>query len=329
MQKEALFYTKLEDSKVKCELCPVGCIIAPGKKGVCIGRKNVDGKLMAINYGQVVSVSMDPIEKKPLYHFYPGSDILSIGPNSCNLRCKNCQNWAISQQEMHTDFFSPEDMVDVASKNNSIGIAYTYTEPLVWYEYVLDTGNLVREKGMVNVLVTNGYINPGPLEKLLPLIDAMNIDLKSIEDDFYREVCKGKVSSVLKTIETVFNGGCHLEITNLVIPGLNDSEEQMIKLVDWVAKLSDKIPLHFSRYFPDYQMKAPPTPITTLSKAYKIGREKLKYVYVGNAFIYGASDTYCPSCGNTLIRRERYNTGTMGIADKRCKKCGSAVDIIT
>jgi len=328
MQKEASFYSKLEENKVKCELCPVGCVISPGNKGVCLGRKNTEGKLIAVNYGQAVSTAMDPIEKKPLYHFYPGSKIFSTGPNGCNLGCKNCQNWAISQEEVHTDFFSPEDMVNIALKNCSIGIAYTYTEPLIWYEYVLDTAELVREAGMVNVLVTNGYVNPQPLEALLPVVDAMNIDLKSMDEGFYKDVCKGKVSPVLNTIETVFRAGCHLEITNLVIPGLNDSEEQIRRLVDWVAKLSDRIPLHFSRYFPDYKMNAPPTPITALTKAYEMGREKLKYVYVGNAYIHGASDTYCPACANMLIRRERYLTQILGVENRKCKMCGSPVDII-
>lgn len=328
MQKEALFYTKLEQNKVKCELCPVGCVIASGKRGVCLGRKNVDGRLIAANYGQAVSIAIDPIEKKPLYHFYPGSDIFSTGPNGCNLRCRNCQNWAISQQQVHTDFLSAEDVVDIAARNDSIGIAYTYTEPLIWYEYLLDVAKLVREAGMVNVLVTNGYINPKPLEKLLPLINAMNVDLKAIEDRFYGDVCKGSVRPVLDTIQAVFKGGCHLEITNLIIPTLNDSEEAVKKLVDWIAGISDRIPLHFSRYFPDYQMNIPPTPITTLSKAYQIGKEKLKYVYVGNAHIDGASDTRCPNCGNILIQRERYTTQITGILDRKCRKCGSPVDVI-
>lgn len=328
MQREALFYSKLEENKIKCELCPVGCIISPGNKGVCIGRKNMEGKLVAVNYGQAVSTAMDPIEKKPLYHFYPGSKIFSTGPNGCNLKCRNCQNWAISQEEVYADFFSSEDMVNIALKNCSIGIAYTYTEPLIWYEYVFDTAKLVREAGMVNVLVTNGYVNPQPLENLLPLIDAMNIDLKSMDDNFYKEVCKGKVEPVLKTIQTVFEAGCHLEITNLVIPGLNDSEEQIRKLVDWIAQLGDKIPLHFSRYFPEYKMNTPPTSITTLTKAYEIGREKLKYVYVGNAYMHEASNTHCPACANLLIRRERYLTEVLGVENKKCKMCGSPIDII-
>ncbi len=328
MQKEALFYRKLDQNRVKCKLCPVGCVIAPGKNGVCFGRKNVDGRLIAENYGQAVSISMDPIEKKPLYHFHPGASILSTGPNGCNLRCKNCQNWSISQQQIHTDFLSSEDMVNIAVKNDSIGIAYTYTEPLIWYEYLLDTAKLVRQARMVNVLVTNGYINLKPLERVLPLVDAMNIDLKSMRDEFYQDVCKGKVEPVLKTIETVFKAGCHVEITNLMIPTLNDSEDDVRKLVGWIAGLSNRIPLHFSRYFPDHQMSIPPTPIAALSKAYHIGKEKLKYVYVGNACIDGASDTNCSNCGNILIRRERYTTGITGILDRKCRRCESPVDVI-
>jgi pyruvate formate lyase activating enzyme len=328
VKKEALFWEKREDGKIQCLLCPVGCVIAEGKIGVCRGRKNEGGILYAINYGRLVSVAIDPMEKKPLYHFHPGADILSTGPNGCNLSCQNCQNWNISQQESPTEFVSPEDLVKIAVKEKSIGIAYTYTEPLIWYEYVKDTARIAHEKKLVNVLVTNGYIHEEPLKQILPYIDAMNIDLKSMDEDFYKKTCKGRLPFVLRAIELSYQNKVHIEITNLLIPTLNDSEEQIQKLVDFVASLNDRIPLHFSRYFPAYKMDLPPTPLQSLQKAFLLGKRKLKYVYVGNAYIPNTSNTYCPSCNELLIRRDGYHTAVIGIADKKCKKCGVAVDVV-
>lgn len=303
-------------------------MIAEGKIGVCMGRKNEGGILYAINYGNLVSIAIDPIEKKPLYHFYPGASILSTGPNGCNLGCSNCQNWTISQQESPTEFVMPEELVEIALKEKSIGIAYTYTEPLIWYEYVRDTAKIAHEKNQVNVLVTNGYIHEEPLKQILPLIDAMNIDLKSMDEEFYRNTCKGKLSYILRAIELSYQNKVHIEITNLLIPTLNDSEEQIQKLVDFVAGLNDRIPLHFSRYFPAYKMNLPPTPLETLQRAFILGEKKLKYVYVGNANISNASNTLCPTCNEILIEREGYYTSVVGIAGKKCKKCGAGVDII-
>jgi pyruvate formate lyase activating enzyme len=328
MKKEALFWEKREDEKIQCLLCPVGCVIADGKVGVCMGRKNKDGTLYAVNYGRLVSSAIDPIEKKPLYHFYPGTQILSTGPNGCNMSCQNCQNWTISQEESPTQFVTPEELVKVALRENSAGIAYTYTEPLIWYEYVLDTAKIAKEKNLANVLVTNGYIHEEPLKKLLPYIHAMNIDLKSMDDDFYKRICKGQLAPVLRTIELSHQNKIHVEITNLIIPTLNDSDEQIQKLVDFVANLSDRIPLHFSRYFPTYKMDIPATPLETLQKAFLLGKRKLKYVYVGNAYIPNTSNTYCPECNELLVKRDGYSTSVVGIREKKCKKCGVAVDVV-
>jgi pyruvate formate lyase activating enzyme len=328
MQKEALYYEKLENKKVRCHLCPWECLLTEGKLGVCLGRKNLQGSLYAINYAKAVSITMDPIEKKPLYHFHPGADILSTGPNSCNLKCDHCQNWSISQIESPTELVTPENLVSLALKYNSLGIAYTYTEPLMWYEYVLDSAKLARSKNLVNVLVTNGYINPEPLLELLPLIDALNIDVKAMSQDFYKKVCKGKLDVVLKTVELSVEKKRHVELTYLIIPGLNDSEEELRKFVDWVAELNDLIPVHFSRYFPAYKSDFPPTPVETLRKAFKIARDKLKYVYVGNAYISGTSDTYCPECNKVLISRSGYSVDISGIEDKKCKNCQAPVDVI-
>jgi pyruvate formate lyase activating enzyme len=328
VKKEALFWEKREDGKIECLLCPVRCVIAEGKVGVCMGRKNEGGTLYATNYGQVVSISIDPVEKKPLYHFHPGTQILSTGPNGCNMSCQQCQNWRISQERSPTQFVSPEDLVNVTIRENSKGIAYTYTEPLIWYEYVMDTAKIAREKGLYNVLVTNGYINEEPLRELLPYIDAMNVDLKSMEDDFYKKICKGKLAPVLRTIELSHQSKVHIEITNLVIPTLNDSDEQIQKLVDFIAGLSDRIPLHFSRYFPCYKMDIPSTPLDTLQKAFLLAKRKLKYVFVGNAHLPNTSNTHCANCKNLLIRRDGYHTSVLGIENSKCKNCGTTVDVI-
>lgn len=328
MKKEALFWEKREGARIKCLLCPVGCLIADGKIGVCMGRKNEKGVLYAINYGRLVSLAIDPIEKKPLYHFHPGTNILSTGPNGCNMSCQNCQNWTISQEESPTEFVSPEDLIKIALREKSVGIAYTYTEPLIWYEYVLDTARIAKEKNLTNVLVTNGYINEKPLKELLPLIDALNVDLKSMDDDFYKKNCKGKLSFVLRTIELAYQHGCHLEVTNLIIPTMNDSDEQIQRLIDFVAGLSDRIPLHFSRYFPAHKMNISATPLQTLQKAFLLAKRKLKYIYIGNAHIPNTSNTYCPNCNNLLIQRDGYYTSIKGIIDKKCKNCGASVDLI-
>jgi pyruvate formate lyase activating enzyme len=277
----------------------------------------------------LVSLAIDPIEKKPLYHFHPGTQILSTGPNGCNMRCQCCQNWTISQEESPTDFVTPEDLVRVASRENSVGIAYTYTEPLIWYEYVLDTAKIARQNNLANVLVTNGYIHEEPLKQLLPHIDAMNVDLKSMDDDFYRKICKAKLPAVLRAIELAHQNKIHVEITNLLIPTLNDSEEQIQELVDFVAGLSDRIPVHFSRYFPCYQMDLPPTPMQSLQNAFLLAKRKLKYVFIGNAYIPNTSNTYCAECNNLLINRNGYHTAVVGIKEKKCVNCGTAVDVVT
>lgn len=328
MQKEALYYEKLENNKVRCHLCPQECILTEEKIGICRGKKNLQGMLYATNYAKAVSLALDPIEKKPLYHFYPGTEIFSTGPNSCNLRCDHCQNWTISQIESPTEVVTPENLVSLALKYRSVGIAYTYTEPLMWYEYILDTARLARKNNLVNVLVTNGYINPEPLLELLPLIDALNIDVKAMNPDFYKKVCKGKLEVVLKTVELSIGKNRHVEITYLIVSGLNDSEEELKRFVDWVADLNDRIPVHFSRYFPAYKSDLPATPVETLKKAFQIARERLKYIYVGNIYIPGTADTYCPECQKVLISRSGYSIDISGIEGKKCKKCGTSVDII-
>ncbi len=323
---EASYY-EAHDGKVKCLLCPNFCIIADGKKGTCRIRSDRGGKLYADSYGKVVSLAIDPIEKKPLYHFYPSKPILSTGPNGCNFRCGFCQNSDISQGDVFTRNVSPEDMAQLASKDGSIGIAYTYTEPFIWFEYIRDTGKLVRENGLVNVLVTNGYVNEEPLRELLPIVDAMNVDVKSMSPEFYSKVCGGKLEDVLRTVE-IASGYCHIEITNLIIQNYNDTDEDFEKLADWIYSVDPSIPLHFSRYFPRYKFTEPQTPVETLRRAFEIAKSKLKYVYLGNVTMEGASDTQCPVCGNILVERSSYSVRVRGIHNGKCSSCGSSVDFV-
>ena len=283
--KEALFYEKQKGKQIRCFLCPHYCQIKDGAKGFCGVRSNQDGQLFSLNYGRVSSLALDPIEKKPLYHYHPGEFILSIGTVGCNLSCLFCQNWNISKDvAAPTEAMTSQEIVEKAKQLRSFGIAYTYNEPFIWYEFVYETAQLARKAGLENVLVTNGYVTLDPLKKLLPLVDAMNIDLKSIRDDFYKKVCSGSVAEVLETIRLAVKS-CHVEVTNLIIPTLNDSDEDLEDLVEWIrANAGDEVVLHFSRYFPCYKMSLPPTPKETLMRAEGIAKKKLKHVYLGNVW---------------------------------------------
>jgi pyruvate formate lyase activating enzyme len=287
-------------------------------------RENRGGTLFAASYGYTVTTNLDPIEKKPLYHFMPGSTILSIGPNGCTLACDNCQNWHISQELARTEYVSPEELVSLASRGGSIGVAFTYTEPLLWFEYLKDALPLLRAAGLKSVLVTNGFLNEEPAREIAPLVDAFNVDLKGIRDEFYKEHCGGSVEPVKRFIE-IASSVSHVEVTNLVIPGLNDATEDFEALVDWLAGVSVDIPLHFSRFFPQYRMNdRPPTPKETLERAFAIAREKLRYVYVGNIMIDGTEDTRCATCGGVVVRRAGYGAEVLG-PEGKCPKCGTQV----
>ncbi len=322
MIKPAAYFEKLNGGRVVCRLCPAECQLAEGQRGICRSRFNQNGELVTDNYGELVTLAVDPIEKKPLYHFYPGSQILSTGPNCCNLGCLHCQNWTISQEKTRTVYFPPERLVEAARGHQSIGVAYTYTEPLVWFEYIMDTAPLLRQAGLKVVLVTNGYINPAPLEELLPHVDAMNIDLKAMRPEFYSKICKGKLAPVLDNIRRVADSPVHLEITNLIIPGENDSEQDLLALIDFVASLSDMIPVHFSAYRPDYKLDNEPTPPKTLLHARELAIKKLKYVYLGNVLLPEGTDTVCPQCGALLVSRNGYRTSVVGLRGHHCARCG-------
>ncbi|MEO0079552.1 MAG: AmmeMemoRadiSam system radical SAM enzyme [candidate division WOR-3 bacterium] len=321
-------YAQTEEKGIRCLLCPNYCLIAPGKLGRCLGRKNIDGRLYATNYGEVVSLAVDPVEKKPLYHFYPGSEIFSVCSYGCNLLCPFCQNSDISQQIAPSRYMAPDELVRLVQQEGLSAISWTYTEPLVWFEYLLDTGKLMHETGIKNVLVTNGMVNPEPLAELLPLVDAMNIDLKSIRPEFYRDYVRGDLKTVLATIRAA-RQTCHVELTTLLVPGRNDSVPELEELVDFVASLGRGTVLHFSRYFPRHKATEPPTPVERLIRAAEIGRKKLDYVYLGNVDA-GARfrDTFCPGCGTRLVDRSRYYGRLENLRDGQCAKCGRKADLV-
>ncbi len=327
---EALFYSREKEKRVKCGICPNNCLINDGSRGLCKGRLNEEGILYAENYGKVVTASIDPIEKKPLYHYYPSEYILSISTYGCSFSCQFCQNSELSQNIINTGYTEPDDIIGLALRKRSFGIAYTYSEPLVWYEYVLDCAKLARKNGLKNVLVSNGYINPEPLEQLIEYIDAVNIDIKSYSDDFYRKYCGGRLEPVLNSARSFYAKNVHIEITNLIIPTLNDSAQELKKLVDFIHdELGSDVPLHFSRYFPNYRMDIDPTPSSKLKEAYKIAKYKLDYVYLGNLHSGEKySNTYCPSCGELLINRAFYSARKVGLSDAKCSKCGAKINVI-
>jgi len=329
--KEALYWEGKENKKVQCLLCPHNCVISEGKNGICRVRKNENSKLYSLTYNEFTSVAMDPIEKKPLYHFYPGSEILSFGTVGCNLRCQFCQNWEISQQDfgtLSTRTITADDAVRLAKTSNSVGIAYTYNEPLINYEWLFETAQLAQKYNLKNVLVTNGYLNEEPLENLLPYIDAANIDVKSFRNEFYRKICGGSLDAVLRTVEIMVKRGKHVEVTNLLIPTLNDTIEEIEDLTDWVCGVDKEIPLHFSRYFPCYKMEIPATPLAILEKARKIALKKLKYIYLGNVWEIEYNSTYCPNCQTVLIERRGYQTKILDLQGENCVKCGEKINIV-
>jgi len=328
--KEAMYWEGLGGGRVECKLCPHNCRIADGKRGLCLVRKNQGGTLYTIIYGRVTSVAMDPIEKKPLYHFYPGRAILSLGTMGCNFACKFCQNYTIAQMEAPTRPLSPEEAVRAARERDSIGIAYTYNEPIIWYEYVLDTAKLAHENGLKNVLVTNGYIRQEPLDNLLPHIDALNIDIKSMRPDFYTDICRGSMDPVLETCKTVAGAHPLVEITNLVIPGYNDTDEDFEKLARWVAEnMGRHTPAHISAYFPCYKLQAEPTPLATLERAFEVFAKHLDHVYLGNVAAHDGSNTTCSSCGAVLIERKGYTTEILNLTGSgKCTECGADNNIV-
>lgn len=324
---EGLFYRKEANDRVQCMLCPKFCNLAPEQKGFCRIRTNENGKLYTLNYGKISSYGLDPIEKKPLYHFMPGSKIFSLGTYGCNLGCGFCQNWSIAHGDPQTLDLSAEGTVDwVLQKGgeDNIGIAYTYSEPLMWYEFVLETAKIAKKRGLKNVLVTNGFINEEPLKELLPYINALNIDVKGFTLDYYHKICKGDLEPVLRSVELAAKK-CHVEITTLLVTGLNDSQQEIKDLGNWLKGVNKNIPLHLTRYFPNYKLDIKATPMETMLKAWQIAKEELDYVYLGNVIIPEANNTVCPNCGEILIKRDRYTTEILGLEEEKCKYCRNKV----
>jgi pyruvate formate lyase activating enzyme len=326
---KARYWERKDEDTVRCGLCPHRCLIREGETGKCGVRRMKEGELFAEGYGLISSANMDPIEKKPLYHFHPGSQIFSIGGWGCNFSCVFCQNWQISQQFAGEDrAVSPEKIISQAKLREAIGIAYTYNEPLTGIEFVFDCAKLARREGLYNVLVSNGYVCEVPAGELLPFIDAANIDIKSMDEEFYVRHCGGRLGPVLDFCRQAVRSGCHVEITNLIIPGLNDSESGLAALAEWVSlNLGELTPLHLSGYHPQYKMNLRSTSVAQLEKAHSICSKYLRYVYIGNVMSRTGQNTYCPACGTLLVERCMYDVRIDGVRAGACQKCGRKTDI--
>ncbi len=326
--KEALFW-HAEGARVRCELCPHDCLIPDQGVGRCRVRQNEGGVLYSLNYGKVTSVALDPIEKKPLYHFHPGKPILSLGSFGCNFACKFCQNWPLVEGKAPADDIKATDVPALAKRARSFGVAYTYNEPTIWYEFVLESARLCKTVGLKNVLVTNGFINAQPLDELLPYIDALNIDIKTMRQTFHDKLTGGSSEPVFETCRRA-KARAHVEVTNLIIPGYNDTVEDFEDLGSWVAEnLGRETPLHVSAYFPRHKLSAPPTSLSTISTARQVLTRYLDYVYMGNVPSGEGSDTVCPQCGNLLVERVNYHSRIVGLEGTRCARCQTGAHIIT
>jgi pyruvate formate lyase activating enzyme len=333
MKKEAILYEKV-DGALKCHICNRGCVVSPGNTGFCGMRQNENSTMYSLNYAAASSVAVDPIEKKPLFHFYPGSLSFSMGSVGCNFRCPYCQNWSIAQAELKevgTNDILPEMAIKLAIENHCQSISWTYNEPTMWFEYTLDSAKLAHQNDLKTVYVTNGYMSPESLDLIAPYLDAANVDLKGMSNMFYQELCQARLDPVLENIKTMHDKGIHLEITNLVIPGYNDSDDDLKALVEFLADVGVEIPLHFTRFYPHYQMnQVPPTPVETLEKAQKMAwKAGLKYVYVGNVPGSNGENTICPECGELLIKRNGYSIENNNLKkDNKCPECASNIDIV-
>jgi len=329
--KKAMFYKKLSKQRVHCLLCPRNCIVTKGNRGFCRVRENRNGDYYTLVHSNPCAVSIDPIEKKPLFHFLPGTGALSIATAGCNFTCKNCQNFDISQaspDETVNYEVSPEKLVELALKYDVPTIAYTYTEPTIFFEYMLETAKIAKKNGVLNIYHSNGFINREPLLELTPYLDGANIDLKGYSDEFYQDITGGSLKPVLETLITLKKQGVWLEITNLVIPTKNDSSSMIKELCQWVKnELDNDTPIHFSRFSPRYKMlNVPPTPISTLKKAAETARDLgHHYVYIGNVPGIEEENTYCPYCGKILIGRKGYNITDINLKGNKCKFCRTKI----
>ena len=331
-KREPILWERAENNFVRCNICHNRCLIPPGAVSRCFSRRNVDGKMELNSYGIISSIAADPIEKKPLYHFHPGTKVLSVGGWGCNFRCKHCQNWQISQPErekIKNNYLSPENLVELISKNNCQGLSWTYNEPAIWLEYTLDSAKLAKEHGFYTAYVTNGFITPEALDMLAPYLDAFRVDLKSFDDEFYREVCGVKsAAGVYESTLHAHKLGMHIEAVTNIIPTHNDSDENLKNIADWMVKnLGADTPWHVTRFYPCFKLSnLPPTPIETLDRAVEIGRAQgLNFVYKGN--VREETDTVCPDCGKVAISRMGYSVNTDFTPDGKCSMCGRDLNI--
>ncbi|MDD5557819.1 MAG: AmmeMemoRadiSam system radical SAM enzyme [bacterium] len=329
--REAMHYGVMDGGAVACRLCPRGCVVAEGMRGHCGVRENRGGRLRTLVFGRACTAHNDPIEKKPLFHFLPGTTSFSIATAGCNIECKFCQNWQISQarpEEVSALDMPPDKVVDAAVRAGSASIAYTYTEPVIFYEYMLETAKAGKARGMRSVMITNGFIQREPMRALIPELAAVKVDLKAFTDTFYREVCDGRLQPVLDTLLLLKRAGIWHEIVVLLVPTLNDGEKEIRDLCAWVkAELGPDVPLHFTRYHPTYKIRnIPPTPVSTIEKARSIGmREGLRFVYAGNVPGHPGEHTRCPGCGATVISRISYHVDASGLKDGACRSCGRPI----
>ncbi len=333
--KEAFLYEKLEADSVLCKLCAHNCKIQEGNFGICGVRQNKDGILYSIVFGKPIALNVDPIEKKPLYHLLPGSSSYSLATAGCNFKCDFCQNWQISQvgkrgyTNVSTDELSPEEIVHQAISYKCNSISYTYTEPTIFFEYAYEIGKIAKEKGIYNVFVTNGYMSIESLDMLKGILDAANVDLKSFREEFYRKNCKAHLNGVLRSIRHMKKLGIWVEVTTLIIPGENDSDEELIDIAEFLVSIGKEIPWHISRFHPDYEMNdKPPTPLRTMKRAMEIGLNAgLRYVYMGNVSPGDAGEnTICYRCKKTVINRFGFNISGNNIVDSKCKVCNVTID---
>jgi len=329
--KEALYWIGLGENKIQCQLCPRRCVLTPNQKGFCRGRKNIEGKLYTLNYAQPVALHVDPIEKKPLAHVYPGTKSFSIATAGCNLRCKFCQNWEISQldpEDVKVEPVSPEKIVAMAKETDSRTIAFTYTEPIIFYEYMLDIAKIAKAEDIKSVIHSAGFVNEKPLREIAKYLTAANIDLKGFSDKYYASMCQGSLDAVLNSLKILEEEGVWIEITNLLIPGANDSDQDIAKLCKWIKEnLGPETPIHFARFFPLYKLtNLSPTPLKTLLRAKEIAEsEGMKFIYIGNVPQQIGENTICPNCSKTVIKRIGYNVIENLLENGSCPFCGHKI----
>jgi len=333
--KEAMWYKKLSDERVRCNLCNHRCMVADGEIGVCGVRENKNGTLYSLVYGKVIATHVDPIEKKPLFNFLPGTRAFSIATAGCNLKCTHCQNADISQMPLdHGRIMgqdaSPADIVSAAEKSGCESIAYTYTEPTIFMEYAYDIAKLARERGIKNVFVTNGYMTEEALRAIQPYLDAANVDLKGFTEDHYQEICGARLKPVLDTIRLMKELGIWVEVTTLIIPTVNDSDEILKNIAEFILSVGPETPWHVSRFHPTYRMlDVPSTPVQSVVRARQIGLDAgLRYVYSGNVPGDDGESTYCYNCGKVVIPRYGYQLGKTHIKDSKCEYCGTEMDVV-